>query len=272
MKKLALTISALALSASTVFAGEDFGGIGVTIYATEGGVYVVDVIPGSPAALAGIEKDDHILAVDGNSLAGNSLDASKDMLRGTVGKPVELSILREKEKFSVTMRRAHISVSDIESADVENWYGENRNAYSPDEIAEVARNSLSNDFTLLSVMKDGRVIPDSMTVSASSLSAVSVENADAKSDPAISNSRKIRTAGTLEQMDREQVVVNLRAEGPTVVRIVNANGEVVSRLFKENAKAGSQAFDWNGKDAASGRYVVHIDQKGAASAASVELR
>ncbi len=54
MKKFALTVSALALAASA-FAGENFGGIGVTIYATSNGVRVVDVIPGSPAALAGLK-------------------------------------------------------------------------------------------------------------------------------------------------------------------------------------------------------------------------
>ena len=270
MKKFTLTVSALALAASAL-AGENFGGIGVTIYATSNGVRVVDVIPGSPAALAGLEADDRILAVDGRSLAGNSLDMSKDILRGTVGKPLELSVLREKDTLSVTLRRARILVSEIAEGDVKDWYGEKQDSYSPDEIAEVARKSLASDYTLLSVMKDGRVIPDSMNVSAASLSAVSVENPNGESKPVV-KSRTVRAAGSLERMDREQVTVNLRAEGPTAVRIVSANGEEVERLFKKDAKAGSQAFDWNGKGAASGRYIVHIDQNDAASAVSVELR
>lgn len=270
MKKFTLTVSALVLAASA-FAGERFGGIGVTIYATSNGVRVVDVIPGSPAALAGLESDDRILAVDGRSLAGNSLDISKDILRGTVGKPLELSVLRERDTLSVTLRRVNISVEDIAEGDVKDWYGEDQEAYSPDEIAEVARKSLANDYTLLSVMKDGRVIPDSINVSASSLSAVSVENSDGGNKPVV-KSRSVRAAGSLERMDREQVTVNLRAEGPTAIRIVSANGEVVERLFRKDAKAGSQAFCWNGKGAASGRYIVHIDQNDASSAVSVELR
>ncbi len=271
MKNFALNVSALALLAASAFAGENFGGIGVTIYATPSGVRVVDVIPGSPAALAGIESDDRILAVDGVSLAGNSLDASKDILRGTVGKPLELSVLREKDTLSVTLRRARILVSEIAEGDVRDWYGEKQDVYSPDEIAEVARQSLAGDYTLLSVMKDGRVVPDSINVSATELSSVSVENPNVENKPVV-KSRTVRAAGSLEYMDREQVSVNLRAEGSTAVRIVSANGEVIERLFKKDAKAGSQTFDWNGKGAASGRYIVHIDQNDASSAVSVELR
>ncbi len=171
----------------------------------------------------------------------------------------------------MTLRRARILVSEIAEGDVKDWYGEKQDSYSPDEIAEVARRSLASDYTLLSVMKDGRVIPDSMNVSAAALSAVSVENPNGENKPVV-KSRTVRAAGSLEQMDREQVTVNLRAEGPTAIRIVSANGEVVERLFKKDAKAGSQSFDWNGKGAASGRYIVHIDQNDAASAVSVELR
>jgi hypothetical protein len=76
----------LALSAVFSFAGESFGGIGISILATGEGVRVVEVIPGSPAAEAGIETGDRITAVDGVALAGNDIEASKDALRGTVGK------------------------------------------------------------------------------------------------------------------------------------------------------------------------------------------
>ena len=100
---------------------------------------------------------------------------------------------------------------------------------------------------------------------------MSVENPNAESKPAV-KSRTLRAAGSLEYMDRDLVSVNLRAEGATSVRIVSANGEVIERLFKKDAKAGSQTFDWNGKGAASGRYIVHIDQNDASSAVSVELR
>ncbi len=264
-------LASLALTASVALAGENFGGIGVTIYAEQSGVYVVDVIPGSPAEAAGIEKDDHILSVDGNSLAGNSLDQSKDLLRGTIGKPVELSILREKEEFTVTLRRAHISVNEIESADVKEWYGEKQTSYSSQEIAEVARKSLGNDYNLLSVMQNGRVIPDEVNVSSDNLSSVSVEKDFADSDVPQMKAR-VRAAGKLKGFSKEFVRIRLYAEGSTVVRVVDPNGEIVARLLKENAKAGSLSLSWNGKNAAPGRYVVHIEQNGASSAFAAELR
>lgn len=271
MKNWTLALSILGLSASIAAAGESFGGIGVTIYATADGVRIVDVIPGSPAAEAGLETGDRILSVDGNSLAGNSLDESKDVLRGLVGKPLELSVRREADTLTVTLRRANISVNEIVSEDVENWYGENQTDYSSAEIAEVARKSLSSNLELLSVMKNGRVIPDSIRVGSAELSSVSVEKEKSLQD--FSKAKKnVPEAGTLESFDRERVAVDLCAEGPTVIRIVSPNGEVVERLVREDAKAGSLTVDWNGRGAASGRYLVHIEQNGAASAVAAELR
>lgn len=270
MKSFANASLFAAMLALPAMAGENFGGIGVTIYAVNEGVLVSDVIPGSPAAEAGLESKDRIIAVDGVSIAGNDIDASKEVLRGTVGRPVELSVLREKETFTVTLRRANISVNDVDASKVEAWYGENQNSYSSDEIAEVASQNLSRNQKLLSVMQHGHVVKEEMKVSSSDLSVVSVETSEEVA-PQVKN-RSVRAAGSLDAFDREQVAINLRAEGSTVVRIVNANGEVAARLLKEDAKAGSQSLAWDGKNAASGRYIVHIEQNGAASAVAAELR
>ena len=270
---LAKSACTLALAASAAMAGESFGGIGVTIYATPDGVRVVDVVPGSPAAEAGLEKDDRIVAVDGVSLAGNDIEESKALLRGTVGKPLEVSVRREKESYSFTLRRAHIAVNEIASADVQEWYDDPSasKAYTPAEISEVARKSLGSNYELLSVMKDGRVIPEDMTVGASELSSVSIEKTDSRFEAAPAKSRP-RAAGSLKSFDRAMVSFDLKKEGTTVVRIVSANGEEIARLLKEDAKAGRQSLSWNGKNAASGRYIVHIEQNGASSAAAAELR
>ena len=270
MKSFANASLFAAMLALPAMAGENFGGIGVTIYAVNEGVLVSDVIPGSPAAEAGLESKDRIIAVDGVSIAGNDIDASKEVLRGTVGRPVELSVLREKETFTVTLRSANLSVNDVDASKVEAWYGENQNSYSSDEIAEVASQNLSRNQKLLSVMQHGHVVKEEMKVSSSDLSVVSVETSEEVA-PQVKN-RSVRAVGSLNAFDREQVAINLRAEGSTVVRIVNANGEVAARLLKEDAKAGSQSLAWDGKNAASGRYIVHIEQNGAASAVAAELR
>lgn len=272
MKKAVSVLFASAFLAASALANESFGGIGVTIFATSDGVRVVDVIPGSPAADAGLESDDRIVAVDGGSIAGNTIDASKDLLRGTVGKPVELSVLREKDTLSVTLRRAQIAVTDLAASAVEEWYGDSATSYSAAEIAEVAKKSLAANYELLSVMQDGRVVSDTAEVFSSELSSVSVEKADSDQDAPAVNSRKVRAAGTLNSFDREQVGFTLRAEGTAVVRVVSANGEVVARVVKEGALAGSQSVTWSGRSASSGRYVVHIEQNGAKSAFPVELR
>ena len=62
MKSFANASLFAAMLALPAMAGENFGGIGVTIYAVNEGVLVSDVIPGSPAAEAGLESKDRIIA------------------------------------------------------------------------------------------------------------------------------------------------------------------------------------------------------------------
>ena len=71
-----------AMLAAPIMADEEFGGIGVTIYQIRDGVKVAEVIPGTPAAETKLQAGDVITAVDGVSLKGNDIEASKSMLRG----------------------------------------------------------------------------------------------------------------------------------------------------------------------------------------------
>lgn len=66
------------------------------------GLLVVQVIPGSPAARAGVRAGDLLISVNGHRLAG--LREMVHVLEGTaVGSPLQLGILRGMKKMSVTV-------------------------------------------------------------------------------------------------------------------------------------------------------------------------
>jgi membrane-associated protease RseP (regulator of RpoE activity) len=262
----------LALSAVFSFAGESFGGIGISILATGEGVRVVEVIPGSPAAEAGIETGDRITAVDGVALAGNDIEASKDALRGTVGKPLDLAIIREKESLSITLRRTQITIQDLDASAITAWYGKSQETYNGAELAVVAEQSAGQNMALLSVMQNGRVVSPEATVAPKLLSSVFI-GSKKEVAPAVKSSVKSgRPVASLSAFNREKVSFNLREAGNVTIRIVNSRGEQIDLLSRENASAGDQSIAWKGDKAPSGHYLLYIARNGATSAFSADLR
>ena len=77
--------------------GGDFGGTGIVIGVDDKTKYIAvqNVIPNGPADKAGVEQDDLITTIDGNSTKGMSLDVASSKLRGKEGTHVTLTISRD---------------------------------------------------------------------------------------------------------------------------------------------------------------------------------
>ncbi len=85
------------------------GGIGIELKAGSNGFpMVVHVIPGSPAALGGLQANDVILQADNQSLAGLPLLQAVERIRGFRGTSVQVAILRGSDTNPVvfTIHRA----------------------------------------------------------------------------------------------------------------------------------------------------------------------
>ncbi|CAM5770875.1 peptidase S41 [Labrys miyagiensis] len=93
-----------------------FGGIGAEVSAENGVIKVVSPIDDSPAAKAGILAGDSIIAIDGASLQGMTLEQAVDKLRGPIHTPVTLKILRTgKPAFDVKLTRDIVKVASVNS-------------------------------------------------------------------------------------------------------------------------------------------------------------
>jgi carboxyl-terminal processing protease len=85
-----------------------FVGIGVQISEAEedGGIVITTVFPDTPAEEAGLERGDRILAVDGETTEGETVDETVSRVRGPEGEEVVLTIGREGEDdVDVTITR-----------------------------------------------------------------------------------------------------------------------------------------------------------------------
>lgn len=97
---------------------QEFGGVGIRLRLL-GEPPTPTVIglpePGSPAAEADIRLGDRIEAVDGQATAGLELDDVTRMVRGPIGEPVTLTVMRPgaAAPHAVTVKRAVIMVESI---------------------------------------------------------------------------------------------------------------------------------------------------------------
>lgn len=91
-----------------------YSGIGVWLRATQDGkVYVGSVQGSSPASTAGILSGDRIVMVAGTAVADTSLGAVATALRGTPGTKVDVTMVRDGEKKTVTVTRGSLANDDV---------------------------------------------------------------------------------------------------------------------------------------------------------------
>lgn len=95
----------------------EFGGLGIEIASRDGGLVVVAPIDDTPAARAGIEPGDKLLAIDGESTEGLGVASAVRKLRGPPGSRVTLRIFREgfAEPRDLVLLRDRVRVVSVES-------------------------------------------------------------------------------------------------------------------------------------------------------------
>lgn len=92
-----------------------FGGLGIEVTQEEGWVKVVSPMDGTPADAAGMQAGDYIIAVDGESVLGLTLDEAVEMMRGPVGSEIIITVVREgiDDPFDVSIIRDTIQLTAV---------------------------------------------------------------------------------------------------------------------------------------------------------------
>ncbi|MBD2020705.1 PDZ domain-containing protein [Leptolyngbya sp. FACHB-36] len=95
-------------------AGE-LSGIGIRLEVSEQSktLTVVEPIENSPALKAGIQSGDRILAINGKSTKGMSVEDASTLIRGDAGTKVNLQIGRENKEFALALVRARIELPTV---------------------------------------------------------------------------------------------------------------------------------------------------------------
>ncbi len=91
-----------------------FGGLGIEITMEDGVIKIVSPIDDTPAAKAGLQPGDLIIAVNDKPIRGMTLSGAVDKLRGKVGSKVTITVKRGTLKpFDVTLKRDTIKIRSV---------------------------------------------------------------------------------------------------------------------------------------------------------------
>ncbi len=92
----------------------DYGGLGLVVQADENAIKIVSPIDDTPAAKAGIRAGDYITSINGKSILGQPLNDAVKSMRGAIGEPVTLTLVRDrKEPFTLTLKREVIDIHTV---------------------------------------------------------------------------------------------------------------------------------------------------------------
>jgi len=96
-----------------VAAGQRFGGIGARLGVRRDTVYLASVLPGGPAAKAGLVAFDRLVAINGRSLVGIGADSAVQLIRGPNGSTARLSVVTGGRQRSVPLVRDAVAVPSV---------------------------------------------------------------------------------------------------------------------------------------------------------------
>jgi carboxyl-terminal processing protease len=136
----------------------EFGGLGIEVSMEAGVVKVITPIDDTPAAKAGVKAGDYIVRINGEQVQGKTLMEAVNLMRGSVGTSIEITIRRKglKEAKIIKITREVIEVRSVISKQIQNKVGYlrlrafNQNSASQlkKEISKIEKNKMTVGYIL----------------------------------------------------------------------------------------------------------------------------
>ena len=161
----------------------EFGGLGIEVSMEAGVVKVISPIDDTPASRAGLKAGDYIVKINDVQVQGKSLSEAVDLMRGSVGSGIELTVRRRGEKKALTFNiiREVIQVQSVKSEIIDENIGYIRltsfNDNSSDQIEKQIK-KLKKDKNLNSFILDLRNNPGGLLSQAIKISDFFLENGE----------------------------------------------------------------------------------------------
>src|SRR4051812_22871215 len=95
-----------------------YPGVGMALDMRDEVVTVIAPLSGTPADSAGIRSGDHVIAVDGKTTHGLTMEEVQHQLRGSAGSKVKLTMERGGDRRDITLTRRLIIYHPVQRAEI----------------------------------------------------------------------------------------------------------------------------------------------------------
>lgn len=227
----------------TVTSGE-FGGLGIEVTMEDGLVKVITPLIDAPAIKAGVKSGDYIVKIDSHAVQGIDLRQAVGFMRGKIGEPVKLTVLRKGEKKPLVFNlvRENVQIKSVTTKLLNNKYGYIRLAQfqaltSKDMLAGIDKLKREANGDLKGLILDLRNNPGGLLDS-----AIQVADAFIDKKPDSKEELIVYTEGRLPG-SRFTAVANpgdVLKNAPIVVLINNGSAsasEIVAGALKDHKRA-----------------------------------
>ncbi len=224
----------------------EFGGLGIEVGLEGGFIKVIAPIDDTPAQRAGVKAGDLIIRLDDTPVQGMDLGEAIDLMRGEVGTPVRLTIMRDgrDQPLEIKIVRDVIKVRSVRHETLESGYGYLRVSQFQSHTGEdlvAAIESLEQNQALKGLVLDLRNNPGGVLQAAVEVS-----------DAFLSEGTIVYTEGRLPN---SELRFNASADtaAPTVPLVVLINGgsasasEIVAGALQDHKRALVMGTDSFGK-------------------------
>ncbi len=153
----------------------EFSGIGVEVLTRDGTILVVSPIDGTPAARAGLQSGDRIIAVNGIPTWSMDLEEAVTALRGAEGSEVQISVFRKGENapLELSLVREIIKVESVRDRQLAPGYGYVRisqfQSNTGDDLAKLLEQQQRQNSPLRGLVLDLRNNPGGLLSSAAAV-------------------------------------------------------------------------------------------------------
>ena len=246
-------------SMQTETSGE-FGGLGIEVSMEAGVVKVISPLDESPAYRVGVKAGDYIVKIDEHQVQGKTLMEAVDLMRGSVGSDIEITVRRKGVKKAIIFKitREIIKIQSVKSKKIDDSIGYIRlTAFNENSSSQIKKkiNEFSKNKNIKGYILDLRNNPGGLLSQAIKISDFFLTNGEIVSTKSRKDSENRRWFANKGDIIDGKVLIVLINYGSA------SASEIVAGALKDNKRAilvGESSF---GKG--SVQSIIHLKNSGA---------
>ena len=246
-------------SMQTETSGE-FGGLGIEVSMEAGVVKVISPLDESPAYRVGVKAGDYIVKIDEHQVQGKTLMEAVDLMRGSVGSDIEITVRRKGVKKAIIFKitREIIKIQSVKSKKIDDSIGYIRlTAFNENSSSQIKKkiNEFSKNKNIKGYILDLRNNPGGLLSQAIKISDFFLTNGEIVSTKSRKDSENRRWFANKGDIIDGKVLIVLINYGSA------SASEIVAGALKDNKRAILVGENSYGKG--SVQSIIHLKNSGA---------